>query len=152
MTVIIRKTSPDDAQELALIWLASLEDNPMVQIASPKGVTPGRLTRAVRKTLSDMEDPLASCLTACDSETAAIMGCAVWRYYPNGKQTSLQATSLSNDTSGEVSTQSGTNGTGDSSPSGTTSISQALEEASNAIFQTHVGSRPHAGKWGSRLV
>lgn len=90
MPVVIRKTLPRDAEELAHIWLAALEDNAMVKLASPEGVIPKRLAGATRKALQDLEDPQASCLTAYDSDSGAFMGCAVWRYYPDGKEAQIQ--------------------------------------------------------------
>lgn len=133
MPVAVRKTIPEDAEILAQIWLESLEDNEMVKLASPEGITPKRLEGATKRTLADLEDPSALCLTAYDKEYGTIMGCAVWRYYPNGKSPT------SNDSSSPAQSASQV-------PVTTTpSISADLDSASNRIFLEHVGDRPHAG-------
>lgn len=143
MSVIIRPTTPQDAHELARIWLASLEGNPMVRLASPEGITAKRLEGATRKTLEDLDDPVALCLTACDAETGTAMGCAVWRYYPDGK--GLPSEYPKERTSSVSNTQD--TFVKQSSLSVQPSISEDLDTASNAIFQRRVGNRPHAGKY-----
>lgn len=146
MVITIRQTLPQDAEELARIWLASLESNPMVRLASPEGITPKRLAGATRKTLEDLDDPVALCLTACDDETGAIMGCAVWRYYPNGKGLPNHASNDEEMASDNTSRVSPPVSAGQTGCARIPNISEDLDSASNAIFDRHVGTRPHAGK------
>lgn len=139
MPVSVRQTTNEDAEELAHIWLHSLEDNDMVKLASREGITPERLAGATRKTREDLDDPNALCLTAYDSETRAVMGCAVWRYFPNGKPLPVDVPPGTD--------KDESSGQREGNAKGTTvypSISKDLEEASNKIFMKHVGRRPHA--------
>lgn len=143
MPVTTRPTIPTDAETLAKIWLESLQDNPMVKLASPEGITPQRLAKATGKVLSDLEDETALCLTALDSDTGDLMGCAVWRYYPHGKQSPEQQDgSLSSSRNEETLPQDSSAIRDASSPN----IGRDLEEASAAIFQIHIGERPHASE------
>lgn len=148
MTVVLRKTIPEDAETLARIWLNSLEDNEMVKLASPEGITPKRLQGATKKTLSDLQDPLALCLTAYEKETGEIMGCAVFRYFPDGKKVVPAKHQTEKDK--ESDTQESNGGpssiriSDQRSSASKPSISVDLDAASSRIFQHHVGNKPHA--------
>lgn len=147
MTVILRKTVPEDAEILARIWLDSLADKDMVKLASPEGITARRLKGATRKTLEDLEDKEALCITAYDEDTKDLMGCAVWRFYPEGKM-KADVISKQEEAAPSVSKWTENSSKEDTLPAAKTpSISKDLDEASTAIFEKHVGKKPHAGKF-----
>ena len=155
MTVMIRKTIPEDAEILAKIWLESLEDNDMVKLASPEGITPRRVQGATRRTLLDLEDPNALCLTAYEEESNTIMGCAVFRYYPDGKREEEDPNNealQSRKRQDPVLEDSRRRDTKEKSIDLQRSvpcqpnIAADLDNASNRIFRDHVGERPHASE------
>lgn len=133
MPVAVRKTILEDAEILAQIWLESLQDNEMVKLASPEGITPKRLEGATKRTLADLEDPSALCLTAYDEKSGTVMGCAVWRYYPSGKSIVPEETVNPVEIAAQAAIPT------------TASITADLDSASNRIFLEHVGNGPHAG-------